>query len=128
MVNEAAIERRREMNLHWEHANYDPNHKPLSPSEARTNRREIPIRQHCIPRFWLVGFSDSKDKAGKVSSMDLAGTDRPIKISTKSAATEEHFYTLTGQDGQPCSAIEDKLWLDRKQCSISFQKDGEGET
>ena len=126
MIAEAACKRRQEMNPLWEQANSDPSRKPFLPSDAQSSRSGIPKDQHYIPRFWLVGFADPPTKAGMVSAVDLAGENRTSKISTKRAATERHFYTLTGHDEQPTPVLEDLLGAMEDKAAPAFKKIASG--
>ena len=114
------------MNPLWEQANSDPSRKPFLPSDAQSSRSGIPKDQHYIPRFWLVGFADPPTKAGKVSAVDLAGENRTSRISTKRAATESHFYTLTGHDEQPTPVLEDLLGFMEDKAAPAFKKIASG--
>lgn len=126
MIAEAAYERRLEMNSLWVQANNDPSWKPFVPSEAQSSRADIPQQQHYIPRFWLLGFADPPTKAGRVSAVDLTGKIRTSKISTKRAATESHFYTLTGTDEQPSPVLEDLLGYIEAKAAPAFKKIAKG--
>ena len=108
MIAEAVEERLRAMRPLWEQANSGPNRRALIDDSTQSNRGSVPIQQHYIPRFWLVGFADPATRAGKVSAVDLSGK-RTTTVSTKSAATEEHFYTVTGDDNRPNVIFEDML-------------------
>ena len=126
MIAEAASKRRLEMNPLWVQANSDPSWKPFLPSEAQSSRGDIPQQQHYIPRFWLLGFADPPTRAGKVSAVDLTGENRTSKISTKRAATESHFYTLTGSDEQPSPVLEDLLGYIEDKAAPAFKKIASG--
>ena len=126
MIAEAACKRRQEMNPLWVQANNDPSWKPFLPSEAQASRADIPKDQHYIPRFWLLGFADPPTKAGKVSAVDLTGANRTSRVGTKRAATERHFYTLTGPDEQPNPVLEDLLGHIEDKAAPAFKKIASG--
>ncbi len=126
MIAEAARDRRLEMDSLWVQANSDPSWKPFSPSEAQTSRGEIPQRQHYIPRFWLQGFADPPTKAGKVSAVDLTGETRTSRVSTRRAATESRFYTLTGPDERPSPGLEDLLGHIENRAAPAFKRIASG--
>ena len=108
MIAEAVEERLRAMCPLWEQANSGPNRRALIDDSTQSNRGSVPIQQHYIPRFWLVGFADPATRAGKVSAVDLSGK-RTTTVSTKRAATEKNFYTVTGDDNRPTVIFEDML-------------------
>lgn len=122
MIAEAAFERHQEMKPLWERANNETSRKPFTPSQAQSGREDIPQRRHFIPRFWLVGFAEPPVKAGKVNAVDLVGEKRTSKISPKRAATEGHFYTLTGNDGQSTPVLEDLLGFIENNAAPGFKK------
>ena len=126
MIAEAACKRRLEMDPLWVQANNDPSQRPFLPSEAQSSRGNIPQQQHYIPRFWLLGFADPPTKAGKVSAVDLTGENRTSSISTRRAATESHFYTLTGPDAQPNPVLEDLLGHIEDKAAPAFKKIASG--
>ena len=126
LIAEAAAKRRLEMNPLWVQANTDPSWKPFLASEAQASRADIPKDQHYIPRFWLLGFADPPTKAGKVSAVDLTGENRTSRIGTKRAATERHFYTLTGPDEQPNPLLEDLLGHIEDKAAPAFKKIANG--
>ena len=116
LIGEVIRERCEEMNALWVQANSDTTRKPFTPSPRRDN---IPKPQHYIPRFWLAGFAD---EAGKVSAVDLAGEKRTRQTSPKRAATEDHFYTLTDDDGERTPVLEDLLGRIESDASPAFKR------